>query len=185
MAAGKSEALAALKRLGAATLSADRVVHDLYDDPAVRDAVLARWGDAVRDGDGVNRRAIAERVFASDAERTWLEGLLWPRVGKAIHAWHAEQERRQPPPAAVVVEVPLLFEAGMDALFDATIAVIADDEVRTERAAARGLGSVDERTARQLPQADKARRADHVVSNSGTLTELEQSLAEVLAKLKG
>ncbi|CAA9492081.1 MAG: Dephospho-CoA kinase [uncultured Solirubrobacteraceae bacterium] len=185
MAAGKSEALAALERLGAATLSADRVVHGLYDQPAVRDAVVARWGDAVRDGDGVDRRAIAARVFGDDAERVWLEGLLWPRVGKAIDAWHAEQERRRPPPPAIVVEVPLLFEAGMDALFDATIAVVADDAVRAELAAARGLGTVDERTARQLPQADKARRADHVVVNSGTLTELERSLTEVLAKLNG
>ena len=185
MAAGKSEALAALGRLGAATLSADRVVHGLYDEPAVRDAVIARWGSEVADGDGVDRRAIAGRVFGSDAERVWLEGLLWPRVGKAIHAWHAEQERRQPPPPAIVVEVPLLFEAGMDALFDATIAVIADDAVRSERAAARGLGTVDERTARQLPQSDKARRADHVVENSGTIADLEQSLTEVLAKLRG
>ena len=185
MAAGKSEALAALERLGAATLSADRVVHGLYDQPAVRDAVVARWGDTVRDGDGVDRRAIAERVFGSDEERTWLEGLLWPRVGKAIDAWHVEQERRRPPPPVIVVEVPLLFEAGMDALFDATIAVIADDDVRGERAAARGLGTVDERTARQLPQADKARRADHVIDNNGTIADLEQSLAEVLAKLKG
>ena len=185
MAAGKSEALAALARLGAATLSADRVVHALYDQPAVRDAVIARWGSSVADGDGVDRRAIAARVFGSDDERVWLEGLLWPRVGKEIGAWHSEQERRQPPPPAIVVEVPLLFEAGMDALFDATIAVIADDAVRAERAAARGFGTVDERTARQLPQADKARRADHVVVNSGTIADLEQSLAEVLAKLKG
>ena len=185
MAAGKSEALAALERLGAATLSADRVVHGLYDQPAVRDAVVARWGDAVRDGNGVDRRAIAERVFASDAERVWLEGLLWPRVGKAINAWHAEQERRRPAPPAIVVEVPLLFEAGMDALFDATIAVVADDDVRAERAAARGLGAVDERTARQLPQADKARRANHVVDNTGSIADLERSLTEVLAKLNG
>ncbi len=185
MAAGKSEALAALERLGAATLSADRVVHGLYDEPAVRDAVIERWGSGVRQGEGVDRRAVAQRVFSSDAERTWLEGLLWPRVGRAIQAWHAEQERRQPPPEAVVVEVPLLFEAGMDALFDATIAVVADDAVRAERAAARGLGTVDERAARQMPQAEKARRADHVVANSGTVAELEQSLAEVLAKLKG
>ena len=185
MAAGKSEALAALGRLGAATLSADRVVHGLYDQTAVRDAVVARLGDAVRSGHGVDRRAIAERVFGSDAERAWLEGLLWPRVGKEIDAWHTEQARRDPPPAAIVVEVPLLFEAGMDALFDAPIAVVAEDAVRDKRAAARGLGSVDERAARQLPQAEKARRADHVVSNDGTIAELEQSLAEVLAKLKG
>ncbi len=184
MAAGKSEALAALGRLGAATLSADAVVHGLYLKPAVRDAVVARWGEEVANGERVDRRAIAVRVFADEDDRTWLEGLLWPHVGREIAAWHAEQEQRRPLPPAIVVEVPLLFESGMDALFDATIAVIADDAVRAQRAADRGLGTVDERTARQLPQADKARRADFVVTNSGTLADLEQSLTEVVAKLQ-
>lgn len=184
MAAGKSEALAALERLGAATLSADAVVHDLYSQSAIRDAVVARWGEDVMSEDGINRRAIADRVFADEAERSWLEGLLWPHVGREIAAWHAEQERRRPLPPAIVVEVPLLFESGMNALFDATIAVIADDETRVRRAADRGLGAVDERTGRQLPQADKARRADFVVTNCGTLAELERTLTEVVAKLQ-
>jgi dephospho-CoA kinase len=185
MAAGKSEALAALARLGAATLSTDSVVHGLYSDPGVRDAVVKRWGAEVAPDGAVDRRAIAARVFADGDERQWLEGLLWPRVGKAVGAWHAQQERLRPLPEAIVVEVPLLFEAGMDTIFDATIAVVADDEVRSRRAAERGLGTVDERTARQLSQEEKARRADHVVVNSGTLDELERSLSEVLAKLKG
>ena len=184
MAAGKSEALAALERLGAATLSADAVVHGLYSHPAVLDAVIARWGEDVRAGDGIDRRAIADRVFADESERAWLEGLLWPHVGREIAAWHTEQEHRRPLPPAIVVEVPLLFESGMDALFDATIAVVADDETRARRHAGRGLGAFDERTARQLPQADKARRADFVVANSGTLDELEQALTEVVAKLQ-
>ena len=184
MAAGKSEALAALERLGAATLSADAVVHGLYSDPAVRDAVVERWGEGVRADDGVDRRAIAQRVFADEDERAWLEGLLWPHVGREIAAWHTEQEQRRPLPPVIVVEVPLLFESGMHALFDATIAVVADDDTRARRAAERGLGAFDERTARQLPQADKARRADFVVANSGTLAELEQALTEVVAKLQ-
>jgi dephospho-CoA kinase len=185
IAAGKSEALAALGRLGAAVLSADAVVHDLYRERGVRDAVVARWGDAVAPDGAVDRAAIAAQVFGDEDDRAWLEGLLWPRVGQAITAWHAEQERRRPPPPAIVVEVPLLFEAGMDEIFDSTVAVVADDEQRSRRATAKGLGAIDERASRQLAQEDKAQRADFVVVNDGTREELQRSLAEVLAKLKG
>jgi dephospho-CoA kinase len=85
---------------------------------------------------------------------------------------------------ALVVETPLLFEAGLERNYDATIAVVADETVRAERAGARGHAALDERTARQLPQAEKAARATFAVENSGTLRELEQELSAVLAKLK-
>src|SRR5205807_1254769 len=106
--AGKSEALAALERLGAATLSTDAVVHELYSSPEVRDAVVERWGSELEAGDGVDRAAVARAAFASPADRAWLEGLLWPRVGARIGDWREELGRRRPPPRAAVVEVPLL-----------------------------------------------------------------------------
>ena len=181
--AGKSEALAALARLGAATLSADAVVHELYRNPEIHAAVVRRWGEEVAPGGVVDRPAVAQRAFASDTEREWLEGLLWPKVGERIAEWRAIESTRAPAPRALVVEVPLLFEAGNESAYDATIAVIADDAVRAGRAAARGHEAVDERTARQLPQHEKAQRATFVVHNSGTLEELEQELSFVLAKL--
>ena len=181
--AGKSEALAALARLGAATLSTDAVVHELYGDPAVRDAVVARWGEEVAPDGSVDRAAVARHAFAAPGERAWLEALLWPRVGARVQAWRAEAAASGP--RALVVETPLLFEAGMDRVYDATIAVIADEALRSRRAAARGHAAVDERTARQLTQAEKAARADHVVRNDGDLAALEQELAAVLEKLDG
>ncbi len=182
--AGKSEALAALSRLGAATISSDQVVHDLYQDPEVIDLVVERWGpDVVPDGH-VDRSAVARHAFASDEERSWLEQLLWPRVGQRVADWRREQSASQPPPVALVVETPLLFEAGLERNYDATIAVVADETVRAARAGARGHAALDERTARQLPQAEKAARATFSVENSGTLRELEQELSAVLAKLK-
>jgi dephospho-CoA kinase len=183
--AGKSTALAALERLGAATLSTDAVVHELYGSDEVRDAVVARWGPDVAPGRIVDRAAVARRAFADPAERAWLEGLLWPLVARRVADWRAEQERRDPPPAAAVVETPLLFEAGMEGAYDATIAVVADEAVRARRAAARGHHALDERAARQLGQDEKAARATHAVENSGSPEELERRLAEVLAKLEG
>jgi dephospho-CoA kinase len=183
--AGKSTALAALERLGAATLSTDAVVHELYASDEVRDAVVARWGDAVAPGGVVDRSAVAAHAFASPEDRAWLEGQLWPRVGARVAAWRQAVSEMRPPPRAGVVETPLLFEAGLEGMYDATIAVVADEDVRAARAAARGHAAVDERTARQLPQAEKARRATHVVSNSATVEDLEVKLSEVLDTISG
>jgi dephospho-CoA kinase len=95
-----------------------------------------------------------------------------------------EEQRALPqPPRAIVIEVPLLFESGMEAGFDATIAVVADEAVRARRAGARGHEAVDERAARQLTQGEKADRATYVVENSGTLHDLEGKLSAVLEKL--
>jgi dephospho-CoA kinase len=159
------------------------VVHELYASDAVRDAVTARWGDEVAPDGVVDRPAIARRVFAAPEERAWLEGLLWPLVGQRVAAWRAELAHRDSPPRAAVVETPLLFEAGLESGYDATIAVVADEDVRAARAAARGHHAVDERSARQLTQEEKAARATYVVANSGTVDELELALAAVLEKL--
>ena len=181
--AGKSEALAALGRLGAATLSADAVVHELYEDPEMVALVRDRWGHEVAPEGRVDRGAIARRAFASDDERKWLESELWPRVGQRMMAWIEEHSAADPAPRALVVEVPLLFESGLDRGYQATIAVVADEEIRAQRAGSRGHEAVDERTARQLTQQEKAERATYVVRNDGSLEALEQRLSEVLEKL--
>ncbi len=181
--AGKSTALEALERLGAAVLSTDAVVHELYASDEVRDAVVERFGPEVAPGGVVDRGALASRAFSAPERRAWLEGYLWPQVGARMAAWRAELERETPAPAAAIVEVPLLFESGMEAVFDATIAIVADEELRSDRAAARGHEAVDERAKRQLSQDEKAERATYVVLNDGTPAELELKLSAVLDKL--
>jgi dephospho-CoA kinase len=178
--AGKSTALAALERLGAAVLSTDRVVHELYETDELRDAVIERFGPSVAPDGVVDRGALARVAFATPEDRRWLEELLWPRVGARMVAWRDQLELRSPPPRAAVVEVPLLFEAGMEAAFDATIAVIADEELRATRASSRGHDAIDERMARQLSQQEKAQRATYVVTNDGDVKELEAKLSAVL-----
>ena len=159
------------------------MVHELYAGPEVRDAVVARWGPDVAPGGVVDRAAVARRAFASPDERAWLEGLLWPLVGARVAGWRAAESAREPPPPALVVETPLLFEAALERLYDATLVVVADEGIRARRAEARGHAAVDERTARQLSQEEKAARADHVVRNDRDLAALEQELAAVLEKL--
>jgi dephospho-CoA kinase len=181
--AGKSTALAALERLGAAVISSDAVVHELYDSDAVRDAVVARFGSDVAPDGVIDRAALAPRVFASDEDRAWLEQLLWPLVQQRVADWREQARQRQPPPRALVVEVPLLFEAGSDHNYDATIAVTADATVRAARALARGHRALAEREARQLTQDEKAARSTFVVSNDGTVEQLEANLSAILAML--
>ncbi|HEY6779714.1 MAG TPA: dephospho-CoA kinase, partial [Thermoleophilaceae bacterium] len=163
--AGKSEALRALGELGAATLSTDAVVHELLATDELRALVVERLGSDVAPAGSLDRGLIAARIFADEPLREWLEQLLWPRVGERVAAWYAEQARAEPRPLAAVVETPLLFEAGMEDRYDRTIAVIAAEDLREQRAAARGHAAVASRAGRQLPQAEKAQRADFVVRN--------------------
>jgi dephospho-CoA kinase len=182
--AGKSEALRALGELGAATLSTDAVVHELLSGDELREIVVERLGPEVAPDGHLDRSLIAERVFGDEEARAWLEGELWPRVGQRVAEWKQELEALDPPPPAAVVEVPLLFESGMETAFDATIAVVADETVREERAGARGHAAVAERAGRQLSQTEKAQRADYEVRNDGTLHELRETLSRVLARLE-
>jgi len=149
----------------------------------VRELVVARWGEAVAPGGVVDRAAIAAHAFANPEERAWLERVLWPRVGAKVIEFREHALTQEPPPPAAVVETPLLFEAGMDAVYDATIAITAPEALREERAGSRGHAAVAERTTRQLSQEEKAARATYAVVNDGTVEQLEQRLSAVLAKL--
>lgn len=181
IAAGKSEALAAFSRLGVATLSSDAVVHELLESEPLLSRLAERWGPGVIADGKVDRTAIGEIVFADPEQLTWLEQQIHPLVGERIGAWLAAL----PADAEVAaIEVPLLFESGMEGVFDTTVAIVTADEVRRERAAARGHALVDEREARQLAQDEKAARAEHAVANDGSVEDLERALSALVARLR-
>lgn len=181
IAAGKSEALAAFERLGAATLSSDAVVHELLDSEPLRGRLVERWGEDVAPGGRVDRNRIGELVFADPQELGWLEAQVHPLVGERIGAWLGSL------PAGTeiaVVEVPLLFEAEVEGVFDTTVAVVAAEHVRRARAEARGQALVGEREARQMLQSEKAARAEHVIENDGTVEDLEGALSALIETLR-
>jgi dephospho-CoA kinase len=180
IAAGKSEALAAFERLGAATISSDAIVHELLDGEPLLGRLCERWGSEVAPEGTVDRARVGEIVFANPEELSWLETQIHPLVGERIGAWLASL----PDDIEVaVVEVPLLFESEMGGVFETTVAVVSSDDVRRDRARARGHVLVDEREARQLTQEEKASRADHVIENEGTIDDLEQALSALVEKL--
>jgi dephospho-CoA kinase len=177
--AGKSEALKAFAGHGAATISSDDVVHELYEDEEVKAALRARYGDGIFDGDAVIRAAVGAIVFADRDELLWLEQLLHPKVMARTDAWREKLAELPDPPALAVNEVPLLYEAGAEDRFDAVVVITAPAELRAERAVAR----LDEREERLLSDDVKAARADFAYVNDGSLEELDEFVRHVVAAL--
>jgi dephospho-CoA kinase len=180
IAAGKTEALAAFERRGAAVVSADDLVHRVYrEDESLRSALRERWGEGVFGEDGeVDRGSVAAIVFADRAELDWLEGIVHPLVRRAHQEWLEEQLSRPEPPALVVVEIPLLYESGGEARFDKVVALTASPSVREAR-----RGAYVEREARLIPDEEKLRRADFAYVNDGTLEELDAFVGGVVEEL--
>jgi dephospho-CoA kinase len=170
IAAGKSEALAAFARHGAATSSSDQVVRDLHEhDDDVRSAIRERWG-----GDAVgNRERIGEIVFADRSELEWLEQLLHPKTRAAMDQWLSTVDA---PLAAV--EIPLLYETGGESRFDAVVVVTAPTATREAR-----RGPFADREARLIPDEEKLERADFAYVNNGSLEALDAFVAGVVENL--
>ena len=165
--AGKSEVLRAFARRGVPTISADEIVHELIaGDPDVRAALEERFGTT-------DRARIGELVFADRDELAWLEALLHPRVV----ARRDERLAGIDGPVAVA-EIPLLYETGGEHGADVVVVVTAPADVRRGRSAA-----VDQRSARLIPDVEKAARADFVYVNDGTLEQLDAFVGDVLAQL--
>ncbi len=180
IAAGKSEALAAFERAGAATLSSDAVVHELLGTERVRDLLVGRWGPEVAPEGEIDRARVGAIVFERPEELAWLEATLHPLVGEQMVAW---RKGLDPSVRVGVVEVPLLFETDLDSVFDATVSIVAPDAVRAERAGARGTVDLERRERRQLSQDEKAARATHVIANDAGLDRLEERISALVAEL--
>jgi dephospho-CoA kinase len=178
--AGKSEVLRAFARHGAATVSSDDIVHELLRREDVRDAVAARLGTGVLDGEGrLDRKAIAAVVFEDPDALVWLEELLHPLVSAEYLTWREQLAGLPHPPRVCVTEVPLLYEVGSEGHFDKVVVVTAPDDMRHVRSQA----AVPEREQRLLPDDEKVSRADYAFRNDGTLGELDSFVAGVMEDL--
>lgn len=180
--AGKSEALAAFARHGAAVISSDEIVHGLLDeDEGVRSALIDRFGDGILDDAGrVDRASIAEVVFSDREALAWLEALLHPRVVRKYMDWREELGRREDPPPVCVTEVPLLYEVGGEQRFDAVVVITAPPELRSSR----GRVPLEARERRLIPEEEKVGRADFAYVNDRELADLDAFVAAVMNELE-
>jgi dephospho-CoA kinase len=180
--AGKSTALASFRRHGAATVSSDEIVHHLLaTDSDVKTALVERFGEDVLGADGApDRERIALRVFKDRDALDFLERTLHPLVSREYLMWREQLAALPNPPQVCVTEVPLLYEVGGESRFDKVVVVTASPEVRV----ARRIGPLREREQRLVPEEEKARRADFVYVNDGSLAELDEFVSGVMATLK-
>ena len=177
--AGKSEALAAFARRGAATLSSDDLVRELYERDDVRRAVREQFGDGVIDASGaVDRSKLAEVVFADAEQRRRLERLLLPLLWERFTSWRSGREAAGD--RLLVHEAPTLFEAGVRDRYDLVVTVTAPAELRERRRPGAGV-----RMAHQLPEQHKVARSDHVYVNDGSLDDLDRWVGELVERLTG
>ena len=178
--AGKSEALSAFARHGAATVSSDEIVHHLLRREDVRQAVVQEVGNGIVGPDGeIDRGALATVVFNDPDALRWLEELLHPLVSAEYLQWREALAQLPDPPPVTVTEVPLLFESGGETRFDKVVVITAPKQLRR----ARSVVATDERESRLIPDVDKVLRADYAYRNLGSLEELDAFVASVMSDL--
>ena len=178
---GKSEALKAFARHGAATVSSDEIVHHLLRHHEVKEKIVARVGSGVIGPDGeIDRTALATTVFNDPDALAFLEQLLHPLVSAEYLKWREDLARLPNPPGVCVTEVPLLYEVGGETRFDKVVVITAPTKLRR----ARSELAVDERDGRFLPEREKASRADYTFSNTGTLEDLDTFVDTVMQELQ-
>lgn len=169
IASGKTTVCQMFRRLGAHVISADQIVHQLLkQDPQVKSEVVHLLGESILVGGEIERDRVADLVFRDEKLLKQLESLLFPKVFATIDRELSERE------GLCVVEIPLLFETGADKNYDATIAVVSD-EVRGK--------DLEIRARHQLPSQEKAAKATYVITNNGTLEELEQQVKDIHRRL--
>jgi dephospho-CoA kinase len=179
--AGKSEALKAFARHGAATVSSDEIVHHLLRREDVRDAVVGRMGQGVVDPDTgeIDRGALATTVFNDREALAWLEQLLHPLVAAEYLQWRDQLAGLPNAPRVCVTEVPLLYESGGESRFDSVVVITAPSKLRK----ARSEMALDEREVRLIDDREKVERADYAFKNTGSLEELDAFVASVMHDL--
>ncbi len=182
MGCGKSTAAARFAELGFRRLDADQVVRNvLLPSREVAEAIRAKLGDAMLAADGsVRRDKVAEKVFKDPASLAWLEDLLHPRL---LNRWR--ELLAGTTGTAFIVEVPLLFEKGLENWFDFTVCVTTDSASQLRRLEQRGIprDQARQRIAQQLPLARKCELADYVLLNDGSPEFLREQVDALAARL--
>ncbi len=181
--AGKSSVAAILAELGCFVADSDALSRESFGDPAVRDEIVSWWGSGVLEGGEIDRGEVARIVFSRPDQRRRLESL--------VHPWIETRRRKlfeQAPPdtRALVIDAPLLFEAGLERECDAVIFVETDPARRLARlTSSRGWDEAQwkKREESQLSLDDKRARSDYVVINNGDLDKLTEQIRRILNEL--
>jgi dephospho-CoA kinase len=192
VASGKSTVAAMLQALGAVVLDADAIVRELQQPgtPVFR-AIVEAFGPGVVRADGtLDRAALGRRVFADPEARRRLNAIVHPAVRERLHEEVDRLQRRLPPDAVIVLDIPLLLDTASRQAYplEGVIVVVADDATQVARLRARdGLDEAEarQRLAAQRPVREKAAEADWVIDNSGSLEETRRQVEALWRRLTG
>ena len=182
IASGKSTVDKMFRELGVPVFSSDDAVHELYRGEAV--APLEALFPGATKGGEVDRAALSAQLVAEPDKLKVLEAVVHPLVRARVAKFLADAAASGA--VLAVVDVPLLFESGHDYGFDRIAVTLASDEVIRERALQRpgmSVEKLDAILARQMPQAEKRRRADYIVDTDGPLSDTKQRVAELVDQL--
>jgi dephospho-CoA kinase len=181
--AGKSQVAEAFARRGARVISGDALAHAALRQPAIKELVVRRWGKRLLDDKGeIQRRLLADVVFADASERRALEAIVHPWIKERIRA-EVEAARADAMVRLIVLDAAVMLEAGWHDVCDQLVFIEAPREVRLRRVAEqRGwtVQEVEAREAAQLPLTAKAAHADHTLDNSTSLERLDHQVADLV-----
>jgi dephospho-CoA kinase len=183
IATGKSTVLKAFADLGVPTFSSDEAVHELYRGAAVAPVEAAFPGVSV-DG-AIDRDKLSRQLIGHPQRLRQLEAIVHPLVRTRIRSFLSEAAARGETMA--VVDIPLLFENGVDWGLNAIIVTVVDEAEQRRRALARPgmtVEKLDAILARQLPQAEKVKRATYIIDTSDTIEATRQTVAELVQRLR-
>jgi dephospho-CoA kinase len=183
IATGKSTVLKAFSDLGIPTFSSDEAVHELYRGQAVA-PVEAAFPGVARAG-VIDRERLSAQLLDDPSRLKQLEAIVHPLVRARIRRFMADAESSGA--ALAVIDVPLLFENGVDWGFDSVAVTVVDEAEQRRRALARpgmSVEKLDAILARQLPQTEKVRRANYVIDTSGSIAATREAVAALVDTLK-
>lgn len=181
IACGKSSALKIFSELGCDEISTDRITSDILENnDSVKQSIGDKWGRDVFINNQIDKPKIAEIIFNSVPERIWLEELLHPLVRQA---WRSRVEMSNK--TIVVVEIPLLFEKGLQNFFEITVCLISEKNIQLQRLHDRGLTNAQSnaRIGSQMCLSDKMHQADIVMLGDNSLSFLKQQIDYFLASV--
>jgi len=185
---GKSWVATELARHGGTVVAGDKLGHEALQDSAIKTAVIQRWGNGILDAEGnIDRRRLGKMVFADAGQRQELEKLAFPFIERRIRE-EIDKAGRDRQAAFIVLDAAVMLEAGWNKFCDRLVFVKVPRAVRLQRLAQqRGLSEkdIEAREQAQWPEAEKEKRADFVLDNSGSLEELTRKVSDFVKELIG
>ncbi|MFA7230108.1 MAG: dephospho-CoA kinase [Victivallaceae bacterium] len=182
---GKSTVLKIFASQGWSVYSTDDICHSIYSSVNQKffEELRTRWGSDIFDDEGVpDRKKIAAIAFNNQAELRWLNSIVHPAVKQQVLSIIAEKKGKN-----LIFEVPLLYEAGWENMFDSIVSVWSSPAVQSCRLRERGVAESEivKRIANQLPAEKKLEKADWALINNGSFKELEIQCNQLINKIKG